>query len=195
MTIPLLAIFGLCLLIGFAVWRILLRSDPCKDMDNSKVWGYAAGLVSCGFFYLFCFPMKTIIIIEDNPANSLIPVHKTVYCYGSPIVKGSSKTIDLHSFDLKRRKTYIFNLSSTQLRCYPVRYVFKGRFGQSFSKEESDNNPPTLFIRSKSYVIVPKEPELWFCNPPNEIKENLNRYERTWRILFGSVRVKWCLSL
>lgn len=82
-----------------------------------------------------------------------------------------------------------------RLRYYPVRYVFNGGIFGSSEEKESESPSSVTYIDPLGCVMVPEEPDLWFCDPPEELDTNLSKYEKAWRYFFSPEYIRWCLSI
>lgn len=194
MVIPVLAILGFAILVMVGVGKLYFRLHPGWDHANRKYGAFLSALVAIGITYLVAIPMKTVVVIEDCQPISMTPSHKRVYCFGNPTIRTANTEVNTKDYELKNGKTYVINLSSIRLRYYPVRYVSNGGIAGSSEKEEFESHPSTTYIDPLDCVMIPKEPNIWFCDPPEEFDTNPSRYERIWNFFLGGEEVMWCLA-
>ena len=175
--------------------KIYFRLHPGNDVSNIRFGFLTAGLLTGGTFFVAEIPIKTLVVVEDCPTNSLIPNHRKIFFYGNPVITCSTGDIVTHDYKLKQGKKYVLNRASVNLRYFSVMYSQESQLVTPKSQQKKYPHPTTVNIAPNCCVAIPKVPDFWFCSPPDRIDPNSGKWERVWNYVFGARNEEWFLTL
>ena len=185
--------FGVILIIIYG--KFYFHRHPGRDTANVRFGYLMACLLMAGTVFLAGLPLKTLVLIEESPTDSLTPNHRIIRFYGNPRVLSSNGKIWLQEYNFQQGKKYLLNQSPTRLIYYPVIYTQNSSLSGTDNKTVMVSFPDTTFIEPHCCVSIREVPDYWFCNPPDRIESNPSGLlERVWVYLFGAKNVEWSLN-
>lgn len=195
MIIPYYLIIGVGIVLTVLYGVLYFRLHPGNDAPNIRFGYLTACLLTCGTIFVAGIPIKTLVVVENNPTNSLNPNHRKVFFYGTPVISCSTGKIVTREYNLQQGKKYVLNRISVNLRYFSVTYSKESLLANPESQQIKEQHPITVNIPPNCCVSIPKVPEYWFCSPPDRIDLNSGIWERVWNSVFGVRNEKWFLTL